>query len=205
MSRRTSTQVVAAVVVGVFAVGLWASGTAVEASWLRYYSAAVLAAVGVLTAWERWLWRLSFLQRFDFVPAKVFGTWKGTLTSAWIDPATGMPPDPKSVYLVVRQTFSSVSAMLLTNESRSRSTLGRVTSADGVSSFDYMYLNRPDNAVEHRSRMHHGSTSLDVTGSPATRLRGRYWTDRDSRGELDFREHVGVLAGDFSEAERLFA
>jgi hypothetical protein len=186
-------------------VGLWTSGTSVEASWLRYYSLAVLAAVGVLTAWERWIWRIPVLQRLEFVPSAAFGTWKGTLTSAWIDPATGSPLAPKPVYLVVRQTFSSVTVMLLTEESRSRLTLGRITRVDGVSSLDYMYLSRPDSSVEHRSRIHHGSTSLDVTGSPATRLRGRYWTDRDSKGELDFNERVKALADDFSVAEQLFA
>lgn len=203
MSRRASTQVIAAVVVAVFAVGLWTSGTSLEASWLRYYSLAVLAAVGVLTAWDRWIWRLSILQRFDLIPSSVAGTWKGLLTSAWIDPTTGVSPPPKTVYLVVRQTFSTVSVMLLTDESRSRSTFGRLSKVDGISSLDYMYLNRPDSSVEHRSRMHHGSASLDVTGSPATRLRGRYWTDRDSKGELDFDERVKTLADDFFVAQRL--
>lgn len=205
MSRRASTQVIAAVVVGVFAVGLWTSGTSVEASWLRYYSLAVLAAVGVLTAWDRWIWRLPILQRFDFIPSSVSGTWKGLLTSAWIDPTTAAAPAPKTVYLVVRQTFSTLSVMLLTDESRSRSTFGRLSKLEGISSLDYMYLNRPDSSVEHRSRMHHGSASLDVTGSPATRLRGRYWTDRDSKGELDFDARVKSLADDFFVAQRLHA
>jgi hypothetical protein len=52
--------------------------------------------------------------------------------------------------------------------------------------------------------MHHGSSSLDITGAPGTRLRGRYWTDRDSKGELDFINRNKILAGDFSEAEALF-
>jgi len=204
MSRRITIQTVAAVVVAVFALGLWTSGDPVKPVWLRYYALAVLVAGIVLTAWDRWIWRISSLQRFEFVPSVISGTWKGLLVSAWVDPVTGSPPPPKSVYLVIRQTFSSVSVMLLTNESRSRSTLARVGRVDGVSSLDYMYINRPDNSVEHRSRMHHGSTSLDVSGSPATRLRGRYWTDRDSRGELDFKERVADLASDFSDAEGLF-
>jgi hypothetical protein len=79
-----------------------------------------------------------------------------------------------------------------------------VTSADGASSLDYMYLNRPHSSVEHRSRMHHGSTSLDITGCPATRLRGRYWTDRDTKGELDFAERRSKTSDDFDEARALF-
>jgi hypothetical protein len=68
----------------------------------------------------------------------------------------------------------------------------------------YLYLNRPDMRVEHRSRMHHGSTVLDISGSPSERLKGRYWTDRDSKGELDFTERVSKLAEDFDTATRLF-
>jgi hypothetical protein len=62
-----------------------------------------------------------------------------------------------------------------------------------------MSLNRPDSRVEHRSRMHHGSASLDVTGCPATRLRGRYSTDRDTKGE-----HAGQTCDEFDEAQALF-
>src|SRR5437763_14902188 len=88
MSRRLSTQIVAVAVVAVFAAGLWSSGTPVHAAWLRFYSVAVLIAGGALTGWDRWLWRMPVLQRFQFVPPTVQGTWRGTLTSAWIDPST---------------------------------------------------------------------------------------------------------------------
>lgn len=52
--------------------------------------------------------------------------------------------------------------------------------------------------------MHHGSASLDITGCPATRLHGRYWTDRDTKGELDFKERRKQTADDYEEAIALF-
>jgi len=80
-----------------------------------------------------------------------------------------------------------------------------VVSDDGtVASFDYMYVNRPDSRVEHRSRMHHGSTSLDIVGRPATRLRGRYWTDRDTKGELEFGVRSSKVIDGYAEARKLF-
>jgi hypothetical protein len=79
-----------------------------------------------------------------------------------------------------------------------------VTAIDGAVELTYLYLNRPDANVEHRSRMHHGSTALDISGSPAKRLKGRYWTDRDSKGELDFTECNKQLVDDFDEATALF-
>ena len=68
----------------------------------------------------------------------------------------------------------------------------------------YIYLNRPKVSVEHRSRMHNGSAFLEVSGRPANRLHGRYWTDRDTRGEFNFDQRRTAIADDFEEAARLF-
>ena len=105
---------------------------------------------------------------------------------------------------MVRQSASGVSVVLLTDESRSTSSLATVSSDGVTASLDYMYLNRPDSRVEQRSRMHHGSASLDIVGQPASRLRGRYWTNRDSRGEVDFDRRVLRMAEDYQDAERAF-
>lgn len=205
MTNRLAVQVVAAVVVAVFAVGIWASGDKVDAGWLKFFSAAVFAAAAVLALWDRWLWKVRWVQRSRKVPRDLNGTWKGRLASFWIDPETGQRIPEKDAYLVVRQTYSTISVALLTDESRSKSSLGVVSTLDGDASLDYMYLNRPDASVEHRSRMHHGSTSLHVTGCPATRLRGRYWTDRDSKGELDFTMRKSERADDLDAAIALFS
>ncbi|MPY95011.1 MAG: hypothetical protein GEV08_18720 [Acidimicrobiia bacterium] len=196
---------IALVVVAVFFVGLWFSGERVEAGWLRFYSGAVMLAGFVLAGYDRWLWRWKPLQRLRIVPPDLHGTWKGTLASAWINPATGQGIPPKTAYLVVRQRALSVTVTMLTDESRSNSTLGRVSRIDGSCRLDYLYLNRPDLRVEHRSRMHHGSTVLDAAGTPAERLHGRYWTDRDSKGELSFAERRPAYADDFTAAEELFS
>lgn len=204
MISRTQAQIISAVVVVVFAISIWASGGQLHSSWLRFYSVAV-TAIGVLVAlWDRLLWRLPFLQSIHGTPRNLRGTWQGTLRSQWINPNTGKSPEAKTVYLAIHQTASSVSVRLLTDESESRSSFGRVI-GDGIeTSLNYVYLNTPDNSIQDRSRIHHGSTALKVTGQPATRLRGHYWTDRDSRGELDFAVRARGLADDFASAQALF-
>jgi hypothetical protein len=204
MTNRSRVQIVAAVVVLVFAGGIWLTGGSLHAQWLRFYAAAVFVATLVLGLWERLVWRLPPMQRLNGVPRDLRGTWKGTLTSFWEDPATGASPPPKPAYLVIHQSATSVSVSIFTDESRSHSSLGRVTMSTNFMSLDYMYLNRPDSRFEHRSRMHHGSTSLDISGRPATRLKGHYWTDRDTRGELDFTERVGKSVDDYDSASALF-
>lgn len=204
MMSRTQVQVVVAGTLLVFALGILFSGGSPQSAWLQYYSYAVTFAVVLLGLWDRWLWRLKPVQRLKSVPHDLTGTWRGTLTSFWIDPVTGSSPAPKPAYLVVRQTSSNISVTMLTDEMRSRSSLAAVARIDGASTLTYMYLSRPDNRVEARSRMHHGSTSLDITGTPASRLRGHYWTDRDSRGELDFVDRVPFKADDFDQAQAQF-
>lgn len=204
MSGKARVQVIAAVVVLVFAGGIWLTGGSLHAQWLRFYGAAVVVTTLVLGLWDRFLWRLAPIQRISNVPRDLRGTWKGTLTSFWEDPETGIPPAPKPAYLVIRQSATSVSVTMHTDESRSHSSLGRVTSTNALSELDYMYLNQPESRIEYRSRMHVGSTSLDITGRPATRLKGRYWTNRDSRGELDFPMRVRGFADDYDSSAALF-
>jgi hypothetical protein len=205
VKTRILVQVIATIVVLVFAAGIWWSGGRVDVGWLRFFSAAVFVATGMLWVWEKVLWKTSPIQRLRWAPRDLTGTWKGTLETFWKDPSTGRSIPPKTGYLVVRQSASALFVILLTGESRSVSTLAVVSSGEGIAFLDYIYVNRPDSEVEDRSRMHHGSASLDIKGRPATRLRGRYWTDRDTKGQLDFAERRRQAAEDFEEAERIFA
>lgn len=187
MIRRVAIQLLVVLVASVFVLGIYLSGDTIKASWLRFFSPAVLVVTVAWSLWEHWIWRWPAVQSIKGVPRNVRGTWKGTLTSLWRD-EFGNGVDPKDAYLVIRQSFATVSVTMFTNESASQSSLGRVSPFDHKAQLDYMYLNKPDLRFEHRSRIHHGSTSLDVVGQPCSRLRGRYWTDRNSHGELDFRE-----------------
>lgn len=193
------------VAVVVFVIAAWIQDGQPDLSALKLVSVAILACTAIFNLWDFWLWRLPLAQRIPGVSRSVRGTWKGRLTSFWVDPATGSSPPPKNVYLVVQQTASVVSVKLLTDESKSTSALAVVSEVDGAYLLTYLYLNKPDMRVEHRSRIHHGSTVFDVSGNPARRLKGRYWTDRDSKGELDFADrNKKKLADDFVEAAALF-
>lgn len=204
MKGTITIRVVVGVVVVVFVIGTWLQDGTPDLAPFKLFSAAVLASVAVFNVWDFWLWRLPFVQRIPAVPRSIRGTWRGRLTSFWTDPATGRAPEPKIAYLAVQQTASHIVVKLLTDESRSSSALANVSDVDGSCILTYLYLNRPEMSVEHRSRMHHGSAVFDVSGSPVRRLKGRYWTDRDSKGELEFSERYRKLADDFDEAQSFF-
>lgn len=204
MKGKLQVHAVVLVTVLVFAVGILATGDDPNPAWLKFYSYAVAAAVFLMTAWDRWLWRLAISQKVAAVPRNLNGTWKGMLTTFWADPETDAVPASKPAFLVVRQTATTVSVTMFTDQMRSVSSLASLSGVDGQRSLDYMYLSRPDSRYEKHSRIHHGSTSLDVTGIPPDRLRGRYWTNRDSRGELDFTERRSGFADTYDAALRMF-
>jgi hypothetical protein len=204
MNRRVLVQVVAVTVVAVFAIGIWSTGQHVQASWLKFYSTAVFAVTIVLALWDHWAWHLPWVQKVLKAPRDLRGTWKGTLTSFWNDPGTGKTPAPKTAFAVVRQSASEVKITLLTDESSSRSSLASLSDDGAGATLAYTYLNRPAARVEHRSRMHNGSVFLEISGKPAVRMHGRYWTDRDSRGELDFSERKDGVVDDYEQAVALF-
>lgn len=204
MRRTIVIRLAAIVALSVFTAGTYITSGELDISWLRFLSAAVFITTVLLALWDTWIWRFPWIQLIPGVPRNVRGTWKGTVTPFWEDPSTGKRRDPKPAYLVIRQTATLVSACLLTDESKSASSLAAVSGSDGAVTLDYLYLNRPKASVEDRSRMHHGSTVLEIAGKPAKRMEGRYWTDRDTRGELVFIRRSGKLADDYEDAVHLF-
>jgi hypothetical protein len=203
VNRKIVIRVAAYIVVGVLTAGIWIQSGELDLGWIRYLSAAVFTATVFISVWDLWLWRIPLVQRIPNVPRNIRGTWKGELQSLWFDPTTGSRPIPKSVYIAIRQTSSIISVRLFTDESQSHSSLADLTVNDGIAVLEYMYLNRPKIHLEDRSRMHHGSTVLQVTGNPAKRLEGRYWTDRDTRGSLQFNKRVHKVADDYLNAQEI--
>ena len=204
MNHRTYIRAIAGIVTLVYTVALWTSGISPQLKWLRFYSLAVLVAVALWGIWDRWMWRASTFQRIQFVPPRIAGTWKGELRSHWTDPDTNARPPKKDAYLVVKQTFSSVSVMLLTDESQSQSqsVLAKASKINGLS---YLYLNEPEMGADEGNHMHRGAAMFRLSDTPVALLRGRYWTDRETKGELVFGERCPKLADDYDMAVALFA
>lgn len=192
-----------AVLIGFFAAGSWITSGTLNLELLKYLSGAVFVATTLFTLWDVWLWSTSWMQKIPGVPVNVRGTWKGTLISSWID-ETGKQVGALDAYLVIRQTSTLVHIVLMTNESKSESSLAGIVTTEGLSVIQYLFFNKPKMRFEKISRMHHGSATLEISGKPARRLEGRYWTDRDTKGELDFALLDKKVADDYEEAVSLF-
>jgi len=205
VTSRARTQIVVTIALLIFCAGIvLVRGNPIDVI-IRLYSVVVLTALAVFWIWERFGWKWKAAQRFSQVPRDISGTWLGELNSFWIDPSTGSTRAPKTAVLVVRQTASSVGVALMTDESLSRSSLAKVSlGADGVH-LDYMYLNEPKSKFRSNSPIHHGSSSMAISGGPANMLSGHYWTDRDTRGELTFNLRSLSQADTYEGALSLFA
>src|SRR5688572_19643486 len=109
--RRVHLNAVLALALIVYGVALLAAGVAVDVTWLQPFGiVATILALG-LGAFDRWLWKLPALHPWFVETPDIGGTWKGRLTSS----ADGKIGETyRDCYLVVRQRYSTVSAVLLT-------------------------------------------------------------------------------------------
>jgi hypothetical protein len=137
------------------------------------------------------LWR-----RFPLLQRKTFpdlnGTWKGTLTSTWVDPATGSPKPPIPTDIVIRQGLFTTSISLKTGESASHSTRSFLEPFRDTGRFRiwYSYNNDPQAQFQHRSSPHEGVAFLECEfGTDPFRLTGRYYTARRTTGDIDVRRY----------------
>jgi hypothetical protein len=147
----------------------------------------VFAGVAEIT-W-RPLWRrFSLLQRKTFPDLN--GSWKGTLTSTWVDPATGSPKPPIPTEIIIRQGLFTTSVLLKTQESASHSTRSFLEPFRDTGRFRiwYSYNNDPQAQFLHRSSPHEGVAFLECEfDADPDRLTGRYYTARRTTGDIDVR------------------
>ena len=120
--------------------------------------------------------------------------------STWI-PAEGSPGTPIEAYLAIRQTFSFIKIRLMTRESNSHLLAGSIVrDPSGLYVVTGIYRNLPDLFRRLASPIHHGAMLLEVRKSPPIELRGEYWTDRDTKGEVRFTARNNDIFDSFDAA-----
>ncbi len=183
---------------------LYLQGQSIIKPSLSAYSWIATTITLVLIVWDKWLWRVRFLYPLSKMP-DVRGTWKAELNSFWKDPKTGQARGNTVVYLVFRQSFSSLDIRLFSSESSSVSLSANiVTDGEGVHTIATTYRNEPSLAHLAHSPISHGGMLLSIRGEKVVRqIDGKYWTDRQSMGEINMTEHSSKIASGFDEASGL--
>jgi hypothetical protein len=183
---------------------LYLQGHSVIKPSLNAYSWIATTITAVLVAWNKWLWRIKLLYPLSKMP-DVRGTWKAELSSFWKDPKTGQARGKIDVYLVFRQSFSSLDIRLFSAESCSVSLSANVvTDGEGVHTIATTYRNEPSLAHLAHSPISHGGMLLSIRGEKDVKqIDGKYWTDRQSMGEIRMTERSPKIASGFDEASSL--
>jgi hypothetical protein len=192
--------------VAVWAVVLYLTGEKLSVAWLRPLSTVTTIVVLTVIAFDLWLWKIPLLHGWFVKRPVIAGTWKAELKSSWKDPATQVTIAPVEGYMAVRQTFSTLSLRLLTEESRSE-LVGTeiVCSVDGTYCISGVYRNEPRFAVRERSPIHYGAVWLWLVDEPRPLLQGHYWTDRNTAGEMLLSNRQKKRFQDFQSAKAHFS
>lgn len=181
------------------------SGVAVSISWIRYLSTVTGALLFLLSVFNVWLWRLPILQGWFVKRPNIHGTWHTIVHSDWIDPSTGKAIEPIECYMAIRQTYSSLSMRLMTSESASELIGSEIISFwDGTFCIAGIYRNEPKQLIRDGSPTHNGAILLQVIGRPPTGLKGHYWTDRNTSGEIELISRRSKIYHDFEMANNAF-
>jgi hypothetical protein len=202
--KRAHIQLIISLATVVWAILLLSQGVPLNAKLLRPYSLTVAIVIIVFLLFERWLWRIPWLERPLRHPF-IFGTWKGQLSSDFVDSATEKQIEPITVYLVVRQTLSTATVRLMSSESTSETLVANLDCPSGSPAIlSSIFQNVPRLAIREKSQIHYGALLLEIHGSPATQMTGFYWTDRNTKGELTLDSRVPVLFDSFEIAAQHF-
>jgi len=142
----------------------------------------------VTVVFAKWFWYWPIFKGWLVLVPNLGGTWKGEIRSSWINPETGQGVGPIEAFAVIRQDLFRLSCVLMTKESTSYSRAVSLTTdrLHGNTMLDYTYSNSPRVSVQHRSAAHEGACALDFKSAPKLRLVGKYWTERGTKGEMDF-------------------
>jgi hypothetical protein len=152
-----------------------------------------------LILFDRYVWRWWRLPSSLKTGPILRGTWKGVVRP------TRNPGVEIEAYLSVRQTYSSVSFRLLTEEMTSESSTARLLrEVEGLNVGEYSYQSTPRDSVRSRSPIHFGAVRFECVGERPERMEGSYFTSRQTTGEIEFADRRDEIAHTFVDAKALF-
>ncbi len=146
-----------------------------------------LLVVLIQVLWRRlWQW-LPVLNHLVF--PDLTGTWRGELCPNWIDPTTNHSVRPKSISVIIEQTWLEISVRMQTDEAQSFSNRVFLEREKGTHIFRiwYGYRHRPRPAYRPGNPPHDGMAYLEYDATQPGSICGQYYTDRQTTGEFTVR------------------
>lgn len=167
----------------------------VDKTWLKYLGGIASVVVVLVLVFDRWAWR--------WVPVAlskrpcVSGTWRAKLHYQWPD---GTPTQTKDCFIVVRQTYSTITVDMHFDISDSYSRSAAIVETNGRRSLWWSYLSVAHSLEQEGNPPHRGGAELIVSIKPRISLAGDYWTERKTRGRLTTAGRSTHLYDDYESA-----
>lgn len=202
MITKTQLTLVLALTAVVLAVYLHIEELPFKVIWFKYVPSVVTPLGFILMAFDHVIWKwlpVALVKR-----PKLAGTWRGVLRSSQKDDESGMEIAPIDCFAAISQRYSTITVRLYTPASQSKSITSRILEDDDVFVLESTYLNTPPLKNQGHSRMHYGTMRLTIVRGDALVLRGPYWTDRGTVGELELVERTKKVVDGHEAAKKLF-
>lgn len=138
-------------------------------------SAVVLILLGI----ERFAWKWWGFRYILRVP-NLNGTWRVELESSFEGEGGGS----QTIYLVIHQSYSTITVEVLTERARSCSEAASLSRRGPRIVLAYVYRAESEALRREGNEPHRGSAELLVEAAPTLAFEGDYWTDRRTVGRL---------------------
>ena len=140
----------------------------------------------VIGVFVKWGWKFKVFRSWLVPFPNVNGTWLGNIRSDWIDPKTGERVPLIPVMLTIKQSFNKLNCVMHTTEMKSTSISEgfNINIDKQVKQLSYIYTSKPRITLNKRSVPHDGAIVFDIIETPSKKMKGRYWTERNTTGEI---------------------
>ena len=193
MFSRVSLSAVIIVAAIVWACIVWLRGGELSWEYITPFGAVITSVSILLMLFERVLWRWWPFYIFSGIP-DLRGDWKIEVRSNYVDPSNSEPSQCVEGTAAVRQTLSSLSIRTDTGSQTSfLIAYNIIRHGDGVYEVVGVYQSDPDLALRGSySEIHYGAFRYSINGPPITEMHGNYWTDRNTRGKINFLRRINA-------------
>lgn len=194
--------------IGVWLLALWMQGMPVlSADFIKPFGLVVGVITFVVGLFNKYAWAWAIFRGWYVKRPDLRGTWKVKFRSSWINPETSEPIPAKIAYVAIRQSLTSLSFRLMTDESRSVLIAYSIEQQEEDDLFKLVGVYRNEPRIEFqgdRSEIHHGAFSLEIHGVPVVELEGHYWTDRGTKGSMKLTHRITKYCDTYEQAKSYF-
>jgi hypothetical protein len=141
--------------------------------WIGAVSEAVSFSLVVATVYNKWAWKINFL---DKTP-RIYGQYSGTIYYNY-----NGQQKKKSTKVEIKQTYLKVRVKIKTNEITSNTITSDMVEENGEYILYYTYITNPQSQYSDENPIQYGTCRLML--SEKNKLIGQYWTSRKTKGDI---------------------